>query len=188
MKAADKTLAKRYARAYMALEGEVFAEPAGADEAAAKNRIGELEKVRNAAGPFRRLFLHPLVGYSDKKEILAKLLSGDLSASGAAQFLRLLLKENRFYLLDTILEDCAGFYNIHAGIVRADVSSRYPLAKEEFGRLEKDISAALGKKVLVTRIAAERVIGGLEIKINDLLIDATIKGRLERLKKSILAG
>ena len=29
MKAADKTLAKRYARAYMALQGEAFATPLG---------------------------------------------------------------------------------------------------------------------------------------------------------------
>lgn len=187
MKAADKTLAKRYARAYMALEGPAFAEPPGADEAAAKNRIMALEKVRNAAGQFRRLFLHPLVGYGDKKEILVKLLPGDLKASGAAEFVRLLLRENRFYLLDTILEDCTRFYNIHAGIVRAEVASRHPLAQEEIDRLEKDISAALGKKVLAARIVSERVIGGLEIKINDLLIDATIKGKLERLKRSILA-
>jgi len=188
MKAADKTLAKRYARAYMALAGTAFAAPAGgAEETAAKNRITELENVRNAVCRFRRLFLHPLVGYEDKKEILTKLLPGDLKASGALEFIRLLLKENRFYLLDTIIEDCVGFYNVHAGIVRAEVASRYPLVPEEIRHLEKNLSAAIGKKVLAAQIVSGRVIGGIEIKIDDLLIDATIKGRLERLKTRLLA-
>lgn len=185
MKAADKTLAKRYARAYMALHGEAFATPLG--ESTARSRISDLEQVRAAAGQFGRLLLHPLVGYENKKEILAKLLPAGLGASPAAAFVLLLLKENRFYLLDAALAECANLYNIHAGIVRAEVSSRHPLSGEELARLEKNLSAATGKKALVHAALSEQAIGGVRIQINDLLIDATIKGRLEKLKKSILA-
>lgn len=190
MKAADKTLSKRYARAYMALDGAAFNKHG---DAAARTRIEELEKVRNAASQFRRLFLHPLVGYDNKNEILAKLLAGGqqvdkaLISSKAAVFVRLLLKENRFYLLETVLEDCMKFYNAYAGYARAEVVSRHPLSEEESGHVVKVLSASTGKKVLVTRIVSERVIGGMEIRLGDLIIDDTVKGRLERLKKTILS-
>ena len=183
MKAADKTLSKRYARAYMCLDGLAFESKT---DAAAKGRIAELKAVWSDAARFKRFFLHPLIGYEDKREILVKLLPKELMTSHAAEFVRLLIKENRVNLLDTVLEDCVKLYNAYAGIVLAEVASRYPLTTEEAAHVEKTVSAAFGKKVLVTQAVTERVIGGLEIKISDLLIDATIKGRLEKLRKSIL--
>ena len=183
MKAADKTLSKRYARAYLDLRD---AERSRSLQAA-RARITELEQVRNAVGRFRRLFLHPLAGYDDKNEILARLLSKELMVARAAVFVRLLIKENRFYLLETVLEDCMKFYNAYAGFARAEVVSRHPLSEEEAGHVVKVLSAATGKKVHVTRIVSERVIGGLEIRLGDLVIDDTVKGRLERLKKTILS-
>lgn len=185
MKAADITLAKRYARAYMALQGETFVSPAG--EAAARNRMGELQKLRDAIGPYGGMLTRPLVGYENKKDILEKVLPAALAASAAADFVRLLLKENRFYLLDAALEECANIYNVHAGLVRAEVLSRHPLSREELDLLEKKLHAATGKRPLIAASVSEAAIGGLRIKIHDLLIDATVKGRLEKLKKSILA-
>ncbi|HBB67168.1 MAG: ATP synthase F1 subunit delta [Elusimicrobia bacterium GWA2_56_46] len=182
MKSADKTLSKRYARAYMDL-GRVSDKPG---EAAAGARIAELEKVRNAASQFRRIFLHPLVGCDDKNEILARLLSKELMVSRAAGFVRLLIRENRFYLLEAILEDCMRLYNEYAGLARADVVSRHPLSGEELRRIGAALSASTGRKAHLTQIVSERVLGGVEIRLGDLLIDATVKGRLERLKNSII--
>lgn len=184
MKSADITLAKRYARAYMALQGEAFASAAG--EAAARNRMGELQKVRDELGPYRGMLTRPLVGYENKKDILAKVLPAAQDASPAANFVRLLLKENRFYLLDAALEECGNIYNAHAGLVRAEVLSRHPLSREEHDLLEKKLHAATGKKPLIRASLSESAIGGLRIQISDLLIDATVRGRLEKLKKSIL--
>ena len=183
MKAADKTLAKRYARAYMALDGAVFNRH---DEAAAWARIAELEKVLSAVGQSRRLFLHPLVGYDDKNEIFARLLSGELMTSRAAALVRLLIRENRFYLIQSVLGECIKFYDAYAGIARAEVSSRHPLGTEELRHIEKMLSSASGKKTHITQVVSERVIGGVEIRLGDLLIDATVKGGLERLKNSVL--
>ena len=193
-------LSKRYARAYMDLDGAAFDKHG---ESAARARIAELEKIRNAVSQFRRLFLHPLVGYDDKNEVLTKLLSsvsvGDVTkayaqqtakdpvAPQAAAFVRLLLRENRFYLLEPVLEDCMRFYNAYAGVARAEVVSRHPLDEEELRHIAKTLSASTGKKVHVTQIVSERVIGGMEIRFGDLLIDDTVKGRLERLKKNILS-
>ncbi len=183
MKAADKTLSKRYARAYMGLDGAAFDRHG---EAAAALRIAELEKVRSAAGRFVRLFLHPLVGYDDKNEILTRLLSKDVITSRAAALVGLLIRENRFYLLDTVLEDCIKFYNDYAGIALAEVASRHPLSEEELRHIAKILSSVSGKKARVAQVASESVIGGMEIRMGDLLIDATVKGRLKKMKNSIL--
>lgn len=183
MKAADMILAKRYARAYMALEGRAFNKRA---EAAAMAGITELGKILSASDQCRKLFLHPLVGYDDKNEIFVRLLSRDLMTSRAAALVRLLIRENRFYLLEEILGNCMKLYNDYAGVARADVAARHPLGDEELRRIAKLLSSASGKKTHVTQIISQRVLGGMEICLGDLLIDATVKGRLERLKREIL--
>jgi len=78
------------------------------------------------------------------------------------------------------------FYNAYAGIARAEVAARHPLSEEELRHISKILSSASGKKAHLTQVVAERVIGGVEIRLGDLLIDATVKGRLEKLKKMIL--
>lgn len=183
MKAADKILAKRYARAYVDLDGAVFDKHG---EAAAMARIAELEKVVSLVDRYSRLFLHPLVGYDDKNEIFAKLLPKELMTSRAAALVRLLIRENRFHLLAAVLGGCMRFYDVYAGLARAEVAVRHPLGAEELRHIAKLLSAASGKKVQVTQATSERVLGGMEIRLGDLLIDATVKGRLARLKNSIL--
>jgi F-type H+-transporting ATPase subunit delta len=184
MKAADVILSKRYARAYLDLDGRAFDKRG---DAAARAGIAELEGVRNALSQFRRLFLHPLVGYDDKNEVAARLLPKALMVSRAAGFARLLIRENRFYLLEAVIEDCMRQYNVYSGQVRADAVSRYPMSAEEMQRVGGMLSSATGKKVHVAQIVSERVVGGLELRLGDLLVDATIKGRLEKLRKSVLA-
>ena len=184
MKAEDRILSKRYARGYMDLDGRVFS---GQTEAAAAVAISELLAIRDAVGRFRRILLHPLVGYDDKNEVLARLLPKALTLSRAAAFSRLLIGENRFYLLEAVIEDCRSLYNAYAGIAPARVTSRHPLDNGELRRLGAALSEAAVRKIQLSNSISESVVGGMEIRMGDLLIDATIKGRLERLRNGVLA-
>lgn len=184
MKAADLILSKRYARGYLELDGRPFSKQG---ETAVTSRINELQAVRNAVSRYKRLLLHPLVGFDDKNEVMTRLLTKELRVSRAAAFTRLLIKEGRFYLMDAVIEDCMKFYNAYAGIGSARAASRHPLEAEELRRVGAILSTATGKKVHVSHIVSESVIGGMEIRMGDLLIDDTVKGRLERLKSRVLA-
>lgn len=182
MKSQDKILSRRYAAAYIALNGE----HAAIDLKAQKAAIAELEKVRLAAEPFKRFFLHPLVGADDKNEILARLLPAELRTGRASDFARLLMREKRFYLLDPVLHDCHSLYNEYAGVLEVEVVTRFPLTQEEENRFAAAFSSVTGRKAEIKTIIAERALGGAEVKVGDLLIDATMKGRLEKLKKTVL--
>lgn len=182
MQASDRILSKRYARSYLDLDGKTFSRQ---EEAAAEKAIADLLAVRNAASPYRRFLLHPLIGYSDKNEILALLLPKELMLSRAASFVRLLLRENRFYLLETVVADCGKLFNSFAGILPALATTRLPLDEADAKRAAAVLSSATGKKVKLSNVVSEGVVGGLEIKIGDLVIDATVKGRLERLKRRV---
>jgi F-type H+-transporting ATPase subunit delta len=86
------------------------------------------------------------------------------------------------------MQECLRLYYDFCGVVRADVHSRFPLSEGEVKRIEKLLAGITGLKISFRQIISERVIGGFEIQVGDLRIDATVKGRLEALKAGLLGS
>ena len=184
MDAGARTLAKRYARAYMGLDGKAH----GAElEKAALAKLDGLRLIFEAARAHLKVLTHPVINSGVKLEALDKIL-GAGNTGPAAAFAALLVRQNRFGLFEDIMRECLTLYYDFSGVARAEVFSRYPLSDGEFKRIEKILAGMTGKKVSLRQVIAERVLGGFEIKIGDTLIDATVRGRLEELKAGLLNG
>ena len=184
MDAAARTLAKRYARAYMDLGGK--AHDAVLDKAAL-DKLNGLRRLFEAVRPHQKVLTHPVVNSEVKLEVLEKIL-GAANTGPAAAFAALLVKQNRFGLFEEIMRECLSMYYDFSGVARADVFSRYPLSEGEFKRIEKMLACMTGKKISLRQVIAERVLGGFEIRVGDTLIDATVRGRLDALKAGLLEG
>jgi len=184
MDSGAKTVAKRYARAYMGLDGKVRG---AVPEAVLHEKLEGLRRVFETARPHLKVLTHPAVSAEVKLDVLAKILGAGF-AGPAAAFAALLVRQNRFGLLEEIMRECLTIHYDFCGVVRADVYSRYPLSAGEVKRIDKMLVCVTGKKISLRQIISERVIGGFEIKVGDTLIDATVKGRLDALKAGLLGG
>lgn len=184
MDSAARILAKRYARAYMDLDGKAHS---AAAETAAQVKLEGLRKVFEAARPHMKNLTHPAVNSEVKLTALAKIL-GQGNFGPAAGFADLLVRQNRFGLLEDIMQDCLRLNDDFCGIVRAEVFSRYPLSEGEVKRITALLSGAAGRKISLRQVVAERVLGGFEIKLGDTVIDATVRGRLGAMKARLLKG
>jgi F-type H+-transporting ATPase subunit delta len=67
----------------------------------------------------------------------------------------------------------------------AEVRSAIPLDDSQRERLAAALGRATGKDVEVKVIVDPTVLGGLEARIGDLVIDGTVRHRLEQLKESV---
>jgi len=179
-----RILAKRYARAYMDLDGKTHT---AASAAAAQVKLEGLRKVFEAARPHLKNLTHPAVNSEVKLVALAKIL-GHGNFGPAAGFADLLVRQGRFGLFEEIMRECLRLDYDFCGIVRAEVFSRYPLSEGEVKRITALISGAAGRKISLRQVIAERVLGGFEIRIGDTVIDATARGRLEAMKARLLKG
>ena len=184
MDAGAAILAKRYARAYMGLDGKAH----GAElDKAALAKLDGLRLIFEAARPHLKVLTHPVINSAVKLEVLEKIL-GAGNTGPAAAFTALLVRQNRFGLFEEVMRECLNLYYDFSGVVRADVFSRYPLSDGELKRIDKILAGMTGKKISLRKVIAERVLGGFEIKIGDTLIDATVRGRLEALKAGLLGS
>ena len=100
--------------------------------------------------------------------------------------MRLLIQNQRLSLLGEIA-DLYGHYRAEdEGYIDVDVASAFDVTAEESKKLTKTLEANLGKKVrLKVRIDPE-LIGGVYIRAGDRVIDASVRGQIERLAKSLL--
>jgi F-type H+-transporting ATPase subunit delta len=182
MDSGAKILAKRYARAYMDLDGSAYG---AGPEAAAKAKLKGLLKVFEAARPHMRILTHPVLNGDVKLEVLARIL-GAANTGHAAAFAALLVREGRFGLLDDVMAECMRINDVFCGVVRAEIYSTYPLSEGEVNRITALLKAASGKKISLRQVIAERVIGGFEIKIGDTVVDATVRGKLQAMKEGLM--
>ena len=178
----SKILAKRYAKAYMCLEGEVYGTALAAE---AQAKLDGLRRVFHATRPHLKVLTHPAVNGAVKLEVLTKIL-GVVKTGPAADFAGLLVQERRFGLFEEIMRECMSLHDNFCGVIRAEVYSPYQLSAGELKRINALLAGPEQRKVLLRNIIAERVLGGFEIKIGDTLIDATVRGRLDALRAGLL--
>jgi ATP synthase F1 delta subunit len=70
----------------------------------------------------------------------------------------------------------------------ATVTSATPLTADEVVKVRARVEAMAGSKVELRTEVDPALIGGLTIKVRDQLLDASIRGRLERLSDQLHAG
>lgn len=182
MDSSAKILAKRYAKAYMGLEGKAHS---AALEASALAKLEGLRLVFLAAKPHLKVLTHPAVNSGVKLEVLGRMLGADKDGP-AADFAGLLVRQGRFGLFEEIIKESLNLHDKYCGLIRAEVISRFQLSEGELKRILTLLSGPEKRKIALQNTISERVLGGFEIKIGDTLIDATVRGRLDALRAVLI--
>lgn len=172
MKTADITLARRYAKAYVG------------DASDAQARLESLEKCRAVLAGAMEFVSHPLVPAAEKIAVIRQVLGGKFGA--AEGLLEVLVKGKRFSLIDVIIKESSNLVEERQGRARARVRSAVKLDEPGLERLRKELERLTGKKITAEVEVSPELIGGLEVKIGDMILDYTIKSRLRNLRKELL--
>ena len=125
----------------------------------------------------------PAIDISVKEAVIAEVLP-DLSAE-AHNLVKLLLRRGKMGLIAQILYHYRVLLNDYRGIATAEVTSAVPLGDHELAAVASRLSTMTGRKVVVEPTVDPSIMGGIVARIGDQLIDASVKGRLEALKKRL---
>jgi F-type H+-transporting ATPase subunit b len=67
----------------------------------------------------------------------------------------------------------------------AEVTSALPLNKDEQDSIRKNVLAKMGAQAKVDFVVDPQILGGLVIRVGDKVIDGSVAGQLEGLRKSL---
>ena len=128
----------------------------------------------------RRAFASPVMAREQKESMLLDAFP-DLDVR-VRNFLALLVRQDRIDLLPDILSTFHLLLNQHRGIQVIEVTSAEPLGQADLDRVATRLAGYLGKEVVIEERVDPSIIGGLVARIGDMVLDGSVRGRLERLR------
>ncbi|HEY8687152.1 MAG TPA: ATP synthase F1 subunit delta [Chloroflexota bacterium] len=100
--------------------------------------------------------------------------------------LLLLVTRHRLALMPGILQEFERLEHEAQGVTEADVTVARPMSDSEARDVGEHLGRATGGRKVNLRVHVDpSVLGGIVIRIGDQLIDASVRGRLERLRQEI---
>jgi len=102
--------------------------------------------------------------------------------------LLVLLRRRRLGELPAIARRLRSLSDEKNGVCRAKIISASSLPETYFNQLRQGLERALGKRVIVEHEEDPELIGGIVARIGDNTIDGSIKGRLEELRRKLVAS
>ena len=100
----------------------------------------------------------------------------------------LLVERGRIDRLAAVEAEYRRMVNEQRGVVAAVATSAAPLGKADADALAKKLTQMTGRTVDLRVEVDESLIGGLTVRVGDTLYDASVRGRLERLRERLVAG
>lgn len=145
-----------------------------------------LQTASGLAPDLSRLLKHPGVALSRKLEAVGMVLDEQL-AEPMADLVRLLVENDRVDALGVAGELCEEMSDQAAGAVRAFVTVAMPLPESQAERLAAALSQWFAVPVRLTVNVAPEMIGGLAVRVDDRVLDASLRGRLLSIQEGLVA-
>jgi F-type H+-transporting ATPase subunit delta len=136
---------------------------------------------------FAAFLADPGIGASERASTFEKLFRGRASQL-VFNFLGVLNNKGRTRLLHAIAQAYADLLDQQKGNVEVDVTVAHKLNGEQLEQVRQRVSQALGRNAVVHQYVDEDIIGGLVLRVEDRLVDASVRYQLEAMRERLLAA
>jgi F-type H+-transporting ATPase subunit delta len=127
---------------------------------------------------------NPKVAKSSITDFLLDIGRDYLTQEGG-NFVRLLVTNNRLKLIPYIQSLFEAYRAADEGYIEAEVQTAFPLTKEAEKALDKTLEKLLKRKIHFKVEEDPSLIGGVVVRAGDTVIDASIKGQLQKLARRL---
>ena len=172
---------RAYARSMLELANENGqAEALGAE-------LRGITEILNANPTFAEMLANPALGVDERKGLLDRTFAGKVSPL-LANMLGVLNGRHRVGMLAQIAAAYDVLLDVQLGKVEVDVTVAQRLSDDQLEEVRQSVSASLGKHAVVRQHVDESIIGGLILRVQDRLIDTSVKQQLQSIRKQLLAS
>jgi len=134
---------------------------------------------------FQYFYFSPRIALIKKKEIINKIFRDNFYRE-FLNFLFLLLDKKRQTLIFRIKREYKSLLNNYINRSEVSITSAYKLDNEETAYIKSILSKSMNKDIELRETVNPAVLGGLIIRIDNNIIDASLQGRLNRMAKNLL--
>ena len=147
------------------------------------SQVQQLRDAVESVDELRALLSNPEIESSTKADVLARIAKG--ADDEVVNFLRLIAEKGRAGELPQIVDELDALVAAEQRILDVELTTATELSETEFGRILGRIESASGRKVQATRKVDPNLIGGIVLQAGSMRLDASVRGRLERLRHDL---
>jgi F-type H+-transporting ATPase subunit delta len=149
----------------------------------------ELEQIAEiiAQNPaFATYLTDPAIGHEERSGMLQKVFAGKVSPL-LWNFLGVLNIKGRLKYFPEMAAAYDDLLDQKLGKIEVDVTVAQRLSPEQLEQVRQRVSQVLGKDAVIYQYVDESVIGGLLLRVQDKLIDSSVRSQLQSLKHQLLS-
>lgn len=143
-----------------------------------------LQTVFSGEEKLLQILHHPKISRSEKRDLIDSLFKERLSEE-IINFLYILIDKRREGYILEIVEEYRSLFNDHENIIKVVAVTAVPMEDKAKDKLSLVLKEKLKKTIELTNEIDKKLIGGVLLKVENKLIDGTVKGQLESIGRAI---
>ena len=148
-----------------------------------REQLGQFADALNENADLRVFFFSPYFSTEEKKDGLHKALTD--ADPAIVNFLETLLERHRMPVIFRIRAQYQRLWDEENKLLPVEVTSSVELDKEIVQSIGERIGEQTGQKVELSSRVDPDILGGLVVRVGNFVLDASIRNRLNQLRKQV---
>jgi F-type H+-transporting ATPase subunit delta len=150
----------------------------------AREQLAELADAMETSPELEAFLANPQLDPGAKESVLEEVTTG--ADPVIRNFVRLVASKGRAGQLRTIVEEFEALVDQEQGRLKVELTTAYELDDSEAAAIVARIEQASGRTVEASRAVDPDLIGGMILQAGSLRVDASVRGRLDRLRRELV--
>lgn len=146
-----------------------------------------VQELYDRRDDFFEFYTSPRIEPHEKKRIVAELFEGRIERP-VMGLLHVLIDKRRELYYDNIVGEFHAVRDLREGVLNAYVTTARGLDPDQLEDIVQRLEKISGKQIKMHEKVEPKVLGGLRIKVGDHIVDGTLRYRLDRLKRELVAS
>ena len=149
-----------------------------------RDGLDSIVKISKSIPEFNHLLFTKNISRQDKLSILSNLLNGKVN-SLVVELLIVLIENDDMQLFIDILNKYSQLMNANSMEVNVSIISNIELSSEKLNSIKDNLSQKLNKQINIKSDTNRSLLGGLQLRIGNTIIDNSLSNKLMKLKNNL---
>jgi ATP synthase F1 delta subunit len=147
------------------------------------DELGAFADAMSGNRELMTFFFSPYFSVKEKKEGLQRAVTG--ASPAFTNFLEALIERHRMPVIFRIRTEFNGLWDEARKLLPVQITSAIALGEDEVKSLGERIGAQVDRQVQMSADVDPDILGGVVLRVGNVILDASIKNRLEQLRKQV---
>jgi F-type H+-transporting ATPase subunit delta len=148
-----------------------------------RDQLAALCDAIEQKGELNLFFFSPLFSTREKKDGMARVLVG--ADEAFLNFLNILIDNHRMPVIFRIRRQYEELWREENKLLPVEITSAVELDDEVARQIQTRVEQQTGRRVELTRSVDGDILGGLVVRVSNMILDASIRNQLERLRRQV---